>query len=170
MRVHEILTEVWDNPQHRPGRWTGEAGVGGVYEKHFTLTSGKQLEITINDIYGYGSLINFYVNGTQQITGQGDAIQVFSIVGNAIEDFVRKRQPTIVAFSGYNANSRIKLYDRLVSRFLTLPAFRAYTDITDHNFEWPKTLENDIDDIQDITNQKLYVLAHNRHFKELYND
>jgi hypothetical protein len=166
MRFHEILLEVWDNPQHQPGRWNTQ--VKGEYEKTFTLSSGKQLEIRINAIDVYGSLINFYVDGTQQITGQGDAIQVFSIVGNAIQDFVRKRQPTIVAFTSFNDTSRIKLYDRLVKRFLTLPAFRAYIDITDHDFEWPGYLEADIDDIQAMENQKLYVLAHKRHFKELY--
>jgi hypothetical protein len=167
MQIKEVILEVWDNPRHQPGRWN--TTVAGEYQKEFTLSSGKQLKININAISEYGSLINFYVDGTQQITGQGDAIQVFSIVGNAIQDFVRKRQPTVVAFTGYHDNSRIKLYDRLVKRFLTLPAFRAYTDITDHEFEWPDQLEADIDDIQAMENQKLYVLAHNRHFKELYN-
>lgn len=166
MRAKDFIIEVWDNPQHQPGRWHG---YDGEYEKEFALSSGKLLKITINSIYGYGSLINFYVDGTQQITGQGDAIQVFSIVGNAIQDFVRKRQPTIVAFTGYYDQSRIKLYDRLVKRFLTLPAFRSYYNITDQEFEWPEGLETDIDDIQDMGNQKLYVLAHKRHFKELYN-
>lgn len=166
MRIKELLTEVWDNPQHRVGRWSG---YGGEYEKEFVLSSGKTLRITINNIFDYGSLINFYVDGTQQITGNGDAIQVFSIVGNAIEDFVRKKQPTIFAFtSSYNDSSRVKLYDRLVNRFMRLPAFRSYSNITDHEFEWPESLQYDMDDIQAVEGQKIYVLAHNRHFREMY--
>jgi len=166
MKINEIITEVWDNPQHRPGRWVG---IDGEYEKSFTLQSGKELKISINNLSGYGSLINFYVDDSQQVTGTGDAVQIFSIVGNAIEDFVRKKQPSIFAFTGrLDDSSRIKLYDRLVKRLFTLSAFRSYINITNDEFEWPEYLKQDIDDIHAVDGQKIYVLAHSRYFKELY--
>ena len=165
MQIAEILNEVWDKPQHQVGRWLG---YDGNYEKEFILNSGKELSIRIEPILENSCVINFYVDGTQQITGTGDAVQIFSIVGNAITDFVRKRQPTLVAFTGYQEQSRIKLYDRIVSRFMKLPAFRSYVNVTNDNFEWPEELESEIDNIQSIENQKLYVLVHSRYFKELY--
>ena len=88
-------------------------------------------------------------------------------VGAVVSEYVRRFSPDSLVFGGKsNEPSRIKLYDRIVSRFMSLPAFRSYVNITNDNFEWPEELESEIDDIQSIENQKLYVLVHNRYFKE----
>ncbi len=152
MRAKEFLAELGDKPYILPKRW--QAG-----EKSLTLPSGSvlKIDITKND---YIALVNFYVDETQDITGQGDAFKIFSTVNNAVSDYVRKNKPEFLVFTGNSLQqSRIKLYDRMVSRWENDPVFMRYENITDNPDLWPDDLEFMVDDMQDIDNQKLYVLA-----------
>jgi hypothetical protein len=152
MRATEFITEVGDKPYKLPMRW--RAG-----EKSVILPSGRKLTIDIqkNDDV---ALVNFFVDGTQDITGQGDAFKIFSTVNNAVNQYVGKNKPDIIAFTGNSSQpSRIKLYDRLVARWLQNPALMNYEDITNDEDIWPEDLYYKLDDMQNIEGQKVYVLA-----------
>lgn len=156
MKSSEFLTETGDNPYPTPSRWSNN---GDGVKKTIQLPSGNYLEIEITAEYNK-ALVNFYVGGSQKITGHGDAIRIFSTVGNAINDYVRKKRPEILCFTGHIFDpSRIRLYDRLAKRWLTMPSFKGYFNLTDHEELWPEELVYFMDAIQDLTDQKIYVLA-----------
>lgn len=157
MRAKEFLIELGDKPYAMPKRWSGVSY--GHPHKEATLPSGKILNIEIDYQNGI-AIVNFYVNGTQTKTGEGDAIKIFSTVGNEINDFVKKYKPKIIAFTGSEDGvSRIKLYDRIIDRWMHMPIFFDYTDLTNRQDLWPEGLSWELDRVQNIEGQKIYVLA-----------
>ena len=156
MRATDFVVEVGDKPYELPNRWNN---TGMDVGKSTVLPSGNKLDITINT-ENKMVLINFYVGGSQKITGNGDAIKIFSTVGSAVNDYAMKKRPHVIAFTGHIFdNSRIRLYDRLANRWLTMPGLKGYVNLTDHEDLWPVDLVYFMDDIQDLTDQKIYVLA-----------
>lgn len=162
MRAKEFLFELGNNPYQMPKRWGGDVSYG-VAEKSFTLPDGRELFIEIQSDSGV-AVINFYVGKTQQITNKGDAFKIFSTVANQVGDYARKHKPKFIAFtSAIDEPSRIKLYDRLVSTITNSGVLSSsYTDITNDEEYWPEHLEWILDDIMDIRDQKIYVLARTR--------
>lgn len=157
MKLIDFLTEVGDKPYQLPSRWQHNGD--NTSKKTVQLPSGNYLEIEISE-ENRMALVNFYVNGSQKITGDGDAIKIFSTVGNAINDYVKKKRPNIICFTGHIFDSsRIRLYDRLANRWLTMPGLSGYKNLTDHEELWPEDLVYFMDMIQDLTDQKIYVLA-----------
>ena len=156
MRMLELLMEIGDNPYQLPSRWKNN---GDGVKKTIQLPSSNYLEIDI-EARDRMAIVNFYVGGSQKITGQGDAVKIFSTVGDAINDYARKNRPNIICFTGHMFDSsRIRLYDRLASRWLTMPGLSGYINLTGHEELWPEDLVYFMDDIQDLTDQKIYVLA-----------
>jgi hypothetical protein len=157
MRYREFITELGDKPYTMPKRWKGVSY--GHATKQAILPSGKNLDIEIH--YNDGiAIVNFYVNGTQTKTGEGDAVKIFSTVGNEINDFVRKYKPQFIAFTGSeDGPSRIKLYDRIVDRWMHMPVFFDYDDLTGRENAWPQELFWHLDDVQQTEGQKIYVLG-----------
>lgn len=157
MRAKDFIVELGDKPYTMPKRWRGVSY--GHATKQAILPSGKNLDIEIH--YNDGiAIVNFYVNDTQAKTGEGDAIKIFSTVGNEINDFVKKYKPKIIAFTGSeDGMSRIKLYDRIIDRWMHMPVFFDYTDLTNRQDLWPEDLSWELDRVQDIEGQKIYVLA-----------
>jgi hypothetical protein len=146
-------------------RWTG---VGGhQFQKSTMLPDGRSLQIDIVKQDEF-ALVNFYIDGSQKITGKGDAVAIFSTVINQLQDFVAKHRPLILLFSGsYDDTSRTKLYDRLTNRLVTTPAFKGYKNITDYEELWPEDLLYRADDIAQIVGTKAYVLASPQYLKLL---
>ena len=76
--------------------------------------------------------VEFYRNNSQEVTGEGDAMRVFATVLTAIQQYVENYKPAKLFFSaskqveqGQNAESRAKLYDRLVQRYSKSWGYRA---------------------------------------------
>lgn len=156
MRAKEFLLELGNNPYPMPKRWAGAAY--GAAEKSVTLPDGRELVISIESDNGI-AVVNFLVGNQQMITGKGDAFKIFSTVTIAIADYVRKYKPKYIAFtSSIDDDSRIKLYDRMVSGIEKSPQLSNYFDVTDQPDYWHEYLEATLDDFQDIRDQKLYVL------------
>lgn len=163
MRANDFIAEIGNRPYQMKPRWTGDGS--GYFEKTAILPNGKGLEININH-EGDFALVNFYVDQSQRLTGGGDAVAIFSTVINELQDFVRKRRPLLLVFTGsHDDPSRVKLYDRLANRLVTTPAFNGYKNISDYEELWPDDLQYSMDDIQDVTGQKTYVLASPQYMK-----
>ena len=158
MKINELLLEIGDKPYQLKPRWRSD-GAGSYFVKSMVLPNNKGFEITINREDEY-ALVNFYVDRSQRLTGGGDAVAIFSTVINELQDFVRKYRPPLLVFTGaYDDPSRTKLYDRLANRLVTTPAFSGYKNISEYEDVWPEDLIYRLDDIQDVSGQKLYVLA-----------
>lgn len=165
MRAADFIIELGNKPYQLKPRWSGD-GLGN-FEKTAILPNGKGLEINIHHEDDF-ALVNFYVDQSQQLTGGGDAVAIFSTVINELQDFVRKRRPPLLVFTGsHDDPSRIKLYDRLANRLLTTPAFSGYKNITDSEDLWPEDLQYRMDDIQSVMGQKTYILASPAYIKSI---
>lgn len=165
MRASDFISEIGNKPYQMKSRWTSDGG--GSFAKTAILPNGKGLEITINKEYEF-SLVNFYVDQSQRLTGGGDAIAILSTVIYELQDFVRKYRPPLLVFTGsYDDPSRIKLYDRLANKLVNTPAFNGYKNISEYEDLWPDDLQYGMDDIQDVTGQKTYVLANPAYMKSI---
>lgn len=70
--------------------------------------------------------VEFWRNNSQDITGDGDAIKVFSTVLDAIEQFIKRENPIHISFVAdndeeedeeYQRDTRINLYKKLIQRY-----------------------------------------------------
>ena len=150
------INEVGNNPYQMPARWLHG-------NKSVVLPSGKVLSIDIDSSYEF-VVLNFDIDGRKDITGDGningdDVHRIFATVGQALDDYARKKKPAFIVFTGaLHEPSRTKLYDRLADRWLKLPALQQYINVTYDESVWPYDLESRLDDIQDVEDQTIYVL------------
>ena len=71
--------------------------------------------------------ISFSVDGSMGITGDGDAIRIFNTVLVALDQFLKQNPaPDYFVFGAEDA-SRIRLYDRMLSRFLDRAGYQRVT-------------------------------------------
>lgn len=133
MRAQEFVTEAFDQPY--PLTW--EKSEYGDVDALAKLPDGTNLSIMFNkqqDDDGDDILqVEFYRNDSQEVTGEGDAQKIFATVLTAIQQYVKKYKPLRLTFSaskeveqGQNAQSRARLYDRLVQRYAKALGYRAF--------------------------------------------
>jgi len=85
--------------------------------------------------------VEFWRNNSQEVTGEGDAQRIFATVLTAIQQYIKEQKPQRLSFSASkevdpedlkdperraNAESRAKLYDRLVQRYARTWGYRAF--------------------------------------------
>lgn len=162
------LTEILKDPYPLPTRWTKD---DDLYVKTIVLPDGRQLTIEINweqnDKY---ALVNFYINGDQQITGGGDAFKIFATVSHSIKQFVASKKPDLLAFIGSDQDpSRIKMYDQWVPWMINNGIMPEYKNITTWTESIPDDLLYWIDDIQDPSG-KIYVVASKQYLKSIFGE
>jgi len=59
------------------------------------------------------------------VTGEGDAFRIFATILEIFRDFIKQVQPLRIYFSVDNTeSSRIKLYDRMITRFANKMGYR----------------------------------------------
>ena len=127
------VSEGFDQPY--PLKW--EKGEHGDVDALATLGDGTYLSIMFNNQQGTEGekviQVEFYRNNSQEVTGEGDAMRVFATVLTAIQQYLKKYKPARLSFSaskqveqGQNAESRAKLYDRLVQRYSKAWGYRAF--------------------------------------------
>lgn len=156
MRSFEFITELWDNPYNAPKRWSSDYDSGGFEprSKNITTPTGI-LRIDVNQ-FDYNAIVNFYVNDQQMLSGKGDAFRILSTVILQIKDYVRKVKPEYIVFgANIKEKGRIKLYDKLVPR---LAADMGYEDVTDDQDMWNDDVEADLDNLDNTTGLKIYVM------------
>jgi hypothetical protein len=137
------VTEAFDNPYK--GNWVKTEF--GDYDILAHLEDGSDLSIMFNHEGNDEWHVEFYRNGSLDVTSEGDAQRVFATVLSAIQQFIKKEHPWRLVFSaskdvepGQNSQSRAKLYDRLVKRYATAWGYEEYSE--DHgdmvNYELTK--------------------------------
>lgn len=72
-------------------------------------------------------LVEFTVNDELDITGSGNAIQIFNTVLAGIRDFIAKYTPNYLVFDAEEP-SRVKLYTRIVQRLGTDMGYRSINE------------------------------------------
>lgn len=116
-RDHKDETRFTGGPEDRvEGIWGKDSDGDRVY--NFSTKSGTEYQIDAyeRDSYGLGKVTNIAFNdadGKYEITGSGNALDVFRNVSSAVAAFANKEKPDVMAFTAAEP-SRQKLYDRLV--------------------------------------------------------
>jgi hypothetical protein len=136
------VNETFDQPF--PFTW--EKSEYGDVDALAKLPDGSPLSIMFNKQQGDEGeevvQVEFYRNNSQEVTGEGDAMRIFSTVLTAIQQYVKKYEPARLSFSASkqidptvyyepdqpqpNPESRAKLYDRLVQRYARAWGYRAF--------------------------------------------
>ena len=92
--------------------------------------------------------IEFSRNGSQSVTGEGDAMRIFATVIKVIEEFLKQEKPKKAVFSALKPSdkedrkeklSREKLYSRLVKRFASKMGYNARENSFSGGTEWHLT-------------------------------
>jgi 5'(3')-deoxyribonucleotidase len=118
------LGEVADQPY----RFINPVSTATTQKSMFQTDSGSTIQVFIQVDTGNGVAdIGFFdatdkENPTIGVTGKGDAFRVFATVGSIVKQFVAKRKPPYISFSGKSSDAgRIKLYDMIaknIGRYL----------------------------------------------------
>jgi len=120
----EVTNEVADQPY----RFISPVSTATTQKSMFQTDSGTTIQVFIQVDTGNGVAdIGFFdatdkENPTIGMTGKGDAFRVFATVGSIVKQFVAKRKPPYISFSGKSSDAgRIKLYDMIaknIGRYL----------------------------------------------------
>ena len=128
-----VLDEAFTNPYNV--RLTKRKMDGfEIYDARFKTDDGSPVHIMIDSrehTDDYDELmwrISFSRGGTQEVTGEGDAMRIFATVIKVTKDFLKKEDPKYIEMSAFKPNahrggskdkaSREKLYDRMVKRYM----------------------------------------------------
>ena len=120
----EVTNEVADQPY----RFISPVSTATTQKSMFQTDSGTTIQVFIQVDTGNGVAdIGFFdatdkENPTIGVTGKGDAFRIFATVGSIVKQFVAKRKPPYISFSGKSSDAgRIKLYDMIaknIGRYL----------------------------------------------------
>lgn len=125
----DFVLESMDNPYNARLKKTGKT----EYRSDFTTDEGDKVSVHfegdehIDDYDETDWEISFVRNGSQALTGEGDAMRIFATVIKLIREFIKKEKPVYFNLSAAKddkANtsklqSREKLYGRLIKRYIT---------------------------------------------------
>lgn len=127
MRIVDIFTESLDAPypiQVEPSPYEYEVN---HYTAKTIMPNGKELEVNFVPITESEKkyYVDFWVDGTQHLTGKGDQQRIFATVLSAIRQFIEMNSPDMLKFSAMknkryndaNPMSRVNLYNKLVQKY-----------------------------------------------------
>jgi len=125
----DFVLESMDNPYTARLKKTGKT----EYRSDFTTDDGSKVSVHfegdehIDDYDETDWEISFVRNGSQALTGEGDAMRIFATVIKLIREFIKKEKPVYFNLSAAKDDksntsklqSREKLYGRLIKRYIT---------------------------------------------------
>lgn len=132
-RFTKFLDEAFDKPYKFEWKvkqdrwWTGTTRISG----------GRVLSINLRAMgksdKGIMWELIFTVNEDIRTTGGGDQFRIFATVLDALKEFIEEVEPYQIRFSSNktNADSRSKLYTRIIQKFGTVMGYRAKIDTSD---------------------------------------
>ena len=127
----KYLQEAFDKPYRYRGG-TGGARSTSIKYKFYT-TEKDEIEVVFEKLEWsddeYTWIVAFNRDGSDGVTGGGDAMRIFATVIEILKDFIKKYNPPVVGFSAFKSvddlsnnqgskkGSREKLYLRMVKKF-----------------------------------------------------
>lgn len=129
---------------------------GDDYDAGVKLPDGTNMEILFTEHGGIWDM-EFHRGGSQDLTGAGDAFRVFATMMEAVKQFIRMENPSVVSFTatkdvpdGQDPESRAKLYTRMVERFADSLGYSAYIndygDIVEYELVNKKRVSKSVDE------------------------
>lgn len=134
------LTEAFDSPY--PYVWDNEENDDGNWDATTRLPDGTPLHIMFSDDGDEVSL-EFYRSNDQSVTGEGDAYRVFATVMAATSEYIKANNPEKITFTAAKedsdekgSESRAKLYNRMVTRYVAQMGYTAYIVDDDYGIHY----------------------------------
>lgn len=122
------LNELFDAPYS----WSWTRLDDSEWQAEAHTDEGEQIKMKFINVGNGRFFIDFYRNGTQNVTGSGDAFKIFATVFSALHELIKEKSPKSIAFiaeknpqSSKNQLSRINLYKRMVKRFAGQQGYQA---------------------------------------------
>jgi hypothetical protein len=125
------IDEAFDNPYRYTGGSGGSKSAAVLYK--FFTTEKDEIVVTFEKLEWsdeeYSWIVAFNRDGSDGVTGGGDAMRIFATVIEILKDFIKKYNPPVVGFSAFKSvddladnkgnkkGSREKLYLRMVKKF-----------------------------------------------------
>lgn len=148
----QYIAEAFDKPY----KYDLEKEDEETYYGYFRTQDGSVIQVMFygeehpKHRFSYEWNIEFQRNGSQQLTGQGDAMRIFATVIKVIEDFLKQESPKYASFSALKEIedqdmgraeklSREKLYSRLVKRFASKLGYDTKENSFSSGTEWRLT-------------------------------
>jgi hypothetical protein len=147
MRAKEFLAELFNAAsnvawRHEP-KTSSQGSQRGKYRA--TVVNGNiNLEVTFSQYSGEeenGSAqyeLSFQRNGSERVTGEGDAQRVFATVLSVIGEFIKQVDPyAIVFYADYETDerdasrdpyARARLYKRMLDRYLDRTKYESFAE------------------------------------------
>jgi len=123
MRYSEIV-ELYDPQSSFPLEWDDSFAPQDYHATAYDR-QGRSIDISFVQIRPDITEIEFQRGGSFDVTGRGDAPQVFATVLEAIKQYLSKQQPKIIIFSA-KEGSRYSLYQSLVKRFAGASGYQQF--------------------------------------------
>jgi len=130
------LNELFDGPYE----WHWKDQNDSVWRATATTDDGGRIGMEFGNVGNGRYYVDFIRNGSQNVTGEGDAFKVFATVLDALKELISAKNPKSIFFSaeknpnrGQKMMSRINLYKRLVNRFASQHGFDV--DIRDTQYD-----------------------------------
>ena len=129
---NQYINESFDKPYQYTGNRSGGAKSGTVKYKFYT-TEKDEIEVVFEKLEWsddeYSWIVAFNRDGSDNVTGEGDAMRIFATVIAILKEFTKKYNPPVIGFSAFKSvddlannkgskkGSREKLYLRMVKKF-----------------------------------------------------
>jgi hypothetical protein len=152
LNVHahpESLVESFNKPY----RFQGGRGGGNTVVYKFYNEDKDEIEVVFEKLEWsedeYSWIVAFNRDGSDGVTGGGDAMRIFATVIEILKEFAKKHKPPVIGFSAFKSvddlannkgdkkGSREKLYLRLIQKFAPKMGytFSSHTDSKMTDFE-----------------------------------
>ena len=156
-----------DEVADQPYRFISPVSTATAQKSMFQTDSGSTIQVFIQVDTGNGVAdIGFFdatdkENPTIGVTGKGDAFRVFATVGSIVKQFVAKRKPPYISFSGKSSDAgRIKLYDMIaknIGRYL--PEYKLIDSgfaNGDKGYTFKRVAQESVNENVDLTPEDVY--------------
>ena len=133
------LDETFDQPY----RYNWDDQTKGAWRGHFIIKANDSVNVRIEN-WGEYWRIEFSrtisdgprpSHNAHNVTGQGNAMRIFSTVITMLADFIDNMQPDIIKFSADKSEtdsaSRAKLYSKIVNRFASAKGYNSQETVQD---------------------------------------
>lgn len=163
MRISDIIKESLDAPypiQVGPSPYEHDVN---HYTAKTIMPNDKELQVNFIPVTQSEKkyYVDFWVDGTQHLTGKGDQQRIFATVLSAIRQFIEANSPDMLKFSAMkntryndtNTMSRINLYNRLVNKYAQSVGYNASQRETENQVNYTLIKKDNINEVQ-IDNEK----------------
>ena len=133
-------TKKLDETFDQPYSYTWDDQAKGAWRGHFVVKTNDAVDVNIENWGEYWRIefsrtISNEPGPSHNVTGQGNAMRIFSTVITMLADFIDKVQPDTIKFSADKSEagsiSRAKLYSKIINRFASAKGYNFQETVQD---------------------------------------